>query len=290
MAAVWFGPAALAAEPLVTPEWVAERLNNDNIVFLDVRSKRSYARGHIPGAFHTDLTHSGWLETANDRTELPTLQALANVISRHGISNESHVVLISRGAGPDDMAAATSIYWLLKYVGHQEVSILNGGMRAFRTGVDVSLSDVAGEPKAQRYRAVKKPELLATAEDAMGALGVSGLIDHRDSAAFVGLNKVDFVHRAGSIPGAKNVPAGWLLSDGRGLFRTAEEMRQIFKFSGIATDKVMISFGDSLRLGSLGWFASHEIMGNADAKLYFGSMGEWAADEAKPVVTRLSFD
>ena len=288
--------AAFAAEPLVDVAWVKANIGKSNLVFLDVRSalagktKTDYLRAHIPGAVYTDYLKDGWRIKTKDGTVgmLPPAENLEKLIGGLGIGNESHVVVVPEGAKALDMGTATRVYWTFKVLGHDEVSILDGGMVAYTKEVDPKtkqpvnpLEKGAVKPEAKTFKANLRPEMIVSKDDVKATLG-SGtvLVDNRPNDQFVGVNKHGKAKRAGTIPGAVNLPENWLTTNGGGAFRPAAELQQLYAAAGVPTEGDQISFCNTGHWASLGWFASHEILGNQQARMYDGSMVEWSADDA----------
>jgi thiosulfate/3-mercaptopyruvate sulfurtransferase len=135
-----FGTAgsALAAQPLVDAAWLRQNGDKPNVVILDVRNKlgkgseKVYRAGHIPGSIYSDYLRAGW-RTKMDGVvgQLPPVAALEKLIGGLGIGNGSHVVVVAGGVSALDMGSATRIYWTFKVLGHDEVSVLDGGYRAY---------------------------------------------------------------------------------------------------------------------------------------------------------------
>lgn len=305
----WLGLAvgvANAAEPLVDVDWVKSNIGKPDIVFLDVRgaiagkSKTDYLRAHIPGAVYTDYLKDGWRSadkggTPGQLSPVPKLEAL---IGGLGIDNETHVVIVPNGGKAVDVGTATRIYWTFKVLGHDNVSLLNGGMTAYTQDVDKStkkpvnpLEKGTTEISAKTFKASLREEMLVTKEDVVAAQKAGTLIvDHRPSDQFMGINKHGKAKRSGTIPGAVNLPESWLTKNGGGAFREASSMGKLFQAANVSTDSEQINFCNSGHWASLGWFASHELMGNKGAKMYDGSMLEWSADDSLPIEQKVSLD
>ena len=287
---------AFAAEPLVDVAWVKANIGKPNVVFLDVRSalagksKTDYLRAHVPGAVYTDYLKDGWRIKTKDGTVgmLPPAANLEKLIGGLGIGNDSHVVIIPEGAKALDMGTATRVYWTFKVLGHDEVSILDGGMVAYTKEVDPKtkqplnpLDKGAVKPEPKTFKASLRPEMIVSKDDVKSTLG-SGtvLVDNRPNDQYIGVNKHGKAKRAGTIPGAVNLPENWLTTNGGGAFRPAAELQQLYAAAGVPTEGDQISFCNTGHWASLGWFASHEILGNPQARMYDGSMVEWSADDA----------
>ena len=133
-------PAAAAdAQPLVTPAWLNAHLHDQNLVVLDIRSAidgskpETFAQGHIPGAVHSDYDKAGWRVTRNNVPFMvPTTPELEKLIGDLGIDENSHVVVVPAGVNVLDFGSAARTYWTLKYTGVANVSILDGGLAAWK--------------------------------------------------------------------------------------------------------------------------------------------------------------
>jgi len=288
-----------ANQPLVDVAWVKNNIQTSGVVLLDVRgnleglSKADYLREHIPGAVYTDYLKDGW--RAKDKNGTPGMLAptdkLEALIGGLGIDNSSHVVIIPNGGSALDMGTATRIYWTFKVLGHDNVSILDGGMLAYTSEVDEKtkkpvnpLERGAVKPAARSFKASLREEMIVTKADVKAAMD-SGipLVDHRPNDQYIGINKHGKAKRSGTIPGSRNVPESWLTQNGGGSFRPKSEIEQLYAVAGVPVSGEEISFCNSGHWASLGWFASHEIVGNKASKMYDGSMLEWTADAEMPV-------
>ncbi len=295
---------AHAAEPLVSVAWVKAQLGKPGIVFLDVRSgagvtKDVYLKGHIPGAIFTDYAKSGWREktSAGVEGQMPAPDKLEQVIGRHGIDNASHVVLIAEGRSAADMGAATRIYWTLKVLGHDAVSILDGGFTAWLAEVDkdkrpvnpLEAQDVT--PAAKTFKTSLRPDMLVSRDDVKQAIvSKTPLIDNRPYDFHVGLTKSAAAKRAGTLPNAQSVPEGWLTENGGGNFRSKAQLAKIYATQQVSTSGDQITFCNTGHWASLGWFVSSEILGNRQARMYSGSMAEWTQDASAPVDRKVAVD
>lgn len=282
---------AQAADALVSAAWVQQNLRSPNVVFLDVQSVRNYERRHVPGAVHTRYPDDGWRKIQSDgRISLPTPVEFATMMGRLGIRNSDHVILVATGGSDRDMSIATDIYWTLLYFGHEEVSILNGGLNAVNALGGGRDREIHTRAPAEYVLGRRRAAILANARDVIGSMGVGAMADHRPQAQWLGLNKVNYVPVPGSIPTANSLPGDWLMKDGGGFFREKDELTRIFEYTKVATQGKTIHIGNTSMEGSLGWFAAYEILGNKNARLYAGGMADWGRDPQNPVRIHLGID
>jgi thiosulfate/3-mercaptopyruvate sulfurtransferase len=291
------------ATPLVSVDWVRAHLGKPDIVFLDVRgrlagaSKQDYLNAHIPGAIWTDYLKDGWRIKNAEGTigQLPSVPQLEALIGGLGISNDDHVVIIPAGGRALDVGTATRIYWTFKVLGHDAVSILDGGFNAYVSvrdeGTKAPLNPLeSGEvtPEPEIFSASLRTEMLVSKADVAKASTEGGvLVDNRPNNQYLGINKHGRAARPGTIPGARNLPENWLTENGGGTFRDKAAIAKLYEVAGVPTDGEQIAFCNNGHWASLGWFASSEILGNKETKLYDGSMVEWAADKSLPVQSAL---
>ncbi len=282
--------AAGAATPLVEAEWVRANGQKPGVVVLDIRnklgdsSKAAYLEGHIPGAVYSDYLSDGWRTTVDAVPgQLPPVQDLEKLIGGLGIGNDSHVVLVAGGVSALDMGSATRVYWTFKVLGHDAVSILDGGYKAYAADPANPVEKGWNAPKASAFKASFRPELIADRAAVQSAMakGVP-LLDMRPPAQYRGEKSHPAAKRAGTIPGAVNVPESQITVDG-GRFVGGERVGELLQAVGVAGEGESIAFCNTGHWASLGWFAESEIRGNKQAKLYDGSMVDWSAREELPI-------
>ncbi len=290
---------ANATTPLVDVDWVKSNIGKSGVVFLDVggklggKSKANYLRGHIPGAVYTNYLKDGWRFKDKNKTvgQLSPTPKLEKLIGNLGIGNDDHVVLIPVGGKALDIGTAARIYWTFKVLGHDKISILNGGMNAYTKNVNKKTKKPVnpietGAVNTQRksFKANLRKNMVISKKDVRKAMDTGGLlIDHRPNNQFLGVNKHGKSKRHGTIPGAKNLPENWLTKNGGGTFRSSAELKKLYTMASVPTSGSQISFCNSGHWASLGWFVSSEILGNKNVKMYDGSMIEWSADKSLPI-------
>lgn len=296
--------AALAATspgPLVDVAWVKAHIGKPGIVFLDVRgklagkSKANYLRGHIPGAVWTNYLKDGWRSkdkngVAGQMSPVPKLEKL---IGGLGIDNKTLVVVVPNGGKALDVGTGTRIYWTFKVLGHDNVALLNGGMVAYTKAKKPAnpLAKGAVKPVAKTFKASLRKDMLVSKADVQKASAAgTPLIDNRPNNQYLGVNRHKLAKRYGTIPGAKNVPENWMTVNGGGTFRSKAQLAQLYKAAGVPTTGKEINFCNTGHWASIGWFVSHEIMGNKNDKMYDGSMLEWSADKGLPIEQKVKLN
>jgi thiosulfate/3-mercaptopyruvate sulfurtransferase len=294
-------PQAVAATPLVDAGWVVANLNTPKVKILDVRgaisgnSRSTFEKQHIPGAVWTDYLQDGWRIKDSNGTVgmLPGVKQLEMVIGNLGIENDDHVIIVPAGERAVDVGTATRIYWTFKVLGHDNVSILDGGMAAYTARRDKNgnpVNPVASgpaqiDPAIYEVKGFRK-ELIATKADVAKALaGGFTLVDNRPSNQYLGVNKSGIAKRFGTLPGARNVPENWLTRNGGGSFRDIDALAKLHAYAKVPDHARQINFCNTGHWASLGWFVSSELLGNRQVAMYDGSMAEWTADDKLPMQT-----
>ena len=290
-------PPALAAEPLVDVAWLKAKLGVPGVVVLDVTSNPAlYGQGHIPGAVFTHYGKHGWRVDGKKNGHkvsgvLPPVDRLERLIGGLGIGNGDHVVIVANGSGAGEMGTATRIYWTFKVLGHDEVSILNGGMAAWRADKAHPLETTVNKPVPKTFTASFRPELIATDEEVKLALANgTTLIDSRPVDQFLGINKSGSVRAYGTLPGAVSVPGAYMTVNGGGQIRDADAIKRLYAMSKTPTDGEAITFCNTGHWASLGWFVNSEILGNKNTAMYDGSMADWTAEDGADVERKVKLD
>ncbi|ABR64594.1 sulfurtransferase [Sinorhizobium medicae] len=282
--------SALAAEvkPLVDAEWVKAKAGDENVVILDIRDKVAETelgdKPYIEGAVVAPYASAGWrTEVDGVPGMLPPLEQITKLIGDLGIDNDDHVVIIPWGTDSSEFGGATRIYWTFKYLGHDEVSILDGGWRQYDAAGGARSAEPA-KPEPATFAAEPQEELLATTEEVAAALEAGKkLIDGRPAEQYEGKSKSPIVRANGTIPGSANIEHSKLYSKDHALFARPETVKALTEAVGLAADEENITFCNTGHWASVTWFALSEVLGNKKTSMYDGSMAEWTADPARAV-------
>ena len=297
VAAMGYGSLAMAAEPLVDVGWIKAHSCDEGVRVLDIRnpidggSRTAYLQGHIPCAVYTDYLTGGWRSMVDGVPgQLSKPEDLAAMIGALGIDNDTHVVVYHHGKSAVDMGSSTRMYWTFKVLGHDNVSILNGGYLAYASDAANAIEKGNNKPEPRTFTPNLRTELAATKEDVKMAIDDEGttLVDMRPNHQHVGINRHPKSTRSGTIPSSRNLPESWLTVNGGGMFRSVAELRQLYALAEVDPASKQIAFCNTGHWASLGWFVGSELLGNANTTLYDGSMVEWTADESLPMVQTIS--
>lgn len=275
---------------LIDPATLAEHLNDPSWVIIDTRfdltdtsvGERQYLEGHIPGAryAHLDRDLSGEKTGTNGRHPLPTVEQLRERFGALGVAPDSQVVVYDA----DNSMYAARLWWMLRYMGHDAVAVLDGGLaRWIREGHPVSRDQVHSTPTT--FRGEPRDDWRLDVKAIEYSLGDPArvLVDARAEGRYRGegetLDKV-----GGHIPGAKNYFYQRNLAEDK-TFKTPAEIRaQWHQFLGGTSPRDVVLYCGS------GVTACHNLLamehaGLSGARLFPGSWSEWSSDPARPVAT-----
>jgi thiosulfate/3-mercaptopyruvate sulfurtransferase len=277
-----------SVRPLVDAEWLMANAGRENVVVLDIRDNIEGtdlgSEPNIEGAVVAPYESAGWRTEIDGVPEmLPPVDEVAGLIGSLGIDNHDHVVIVPWGTDSTEFGSATRVYWTFKYLGHDAVSILDGGWRQY-DAAGAPRSATAAEPPPAEFAYELQDELLATTDDVVAALeaGVT-LVDGRPAEHYDGTSKSPVVRTAGTIPGAVNIEHGDLYSAEHARSAEPETVETLAAGVGLGTDEKNIAFCNTGHWASIAWFALSEVLGNENTAMYDGSMAAWTADPSRPV-------
>lgn len=244
----------------------------------DPNGREHYFSGHIPGAQFVDLTAhlSAPPSTKEGRHPLPVPEELQAALRRAGVNDDERVVVYDDSGS----TSAARAWWLLRWAGKKDVSILDGGLKGWiAEGEDLAVGP--GNP-VERGDFTFRLDHMQTVDISTVAdwpdHGV--LVDARASERYAGRTEpVDT--RAGHIPGAINLPTTSFLDD-RGRFLPPERIREMFSEVGVTSGNDTVVYCGS------GVHACHalvamEVAGLEPGRLYPGSWSQWSSDRRRPV-------
>jgi len=268
--------------PLVDVAWVEQHLNDPNVRIIDVsQSILAYETGHIPNAVFLDWKKDIPDSTKPERFLVGSPGQIENVLSRLGVEKDTTVVLYDNFKN----SLAVKVYQALKYYGHDNVAILNGGSDAWKN---------AGKSMATDIVAVKPTEYKITKTDSKMIVDISYVkanlnkpnfvpIDARGQGMYNGSIPGKTFHtqqeyaKRGHVPGAVNV--FWQTNlNADGTLKSVESLKEMYEAKGITKDKEIVTYCNEGIFAAFDWFVLHELLGYENVAVYEGSMIEWSND------------
>ncbi|MDQ0197581.1 sulfurtransferase [Neobacillus ginsengisoli] len=267
-------------------EWLLKNVNENNVRIVDCRfslaepekGRKEYENSHIPGAVFFDLEKdfSGAVGEHGGRHPLPNVDEFVGKLEQAGIDEHTLVVAYDNGEG----AYSARFWWLLHYLGHEKVYVLNGGFKGWNEANYPVSTDLPIFDKKD-FQVNIHSELLADMEEVRKAsldrTSKVILIDSREEKRYLGIEEpID--KKAGHIPGAINKPWFEGLRDGQ--YKMADEQKQ--RFSEIDLEKQVIVYCGS-GVTAVPNYLSLKEAGYQNVKLYVGSFSDWISFEENDV-------
>ena len=278
--------------PLVSGDWLAANLGAPDVRVVDIRGKvlpagtvgkryfakrDEYDAGHVPGAVFVDWT----VDIADLDDPIPSQIAkpdrFAAVMARLGIGDATKVVAY------DDYNTifASRFAWALRYFGHDDVRVLDGGWKGWVDGghpTDASAPSIATTTFTPRVNA----GLRRSSDEVASKLGSSiVLIDARPRDQYSGA--VSAAKRAGHIPGAKSVPYTTLIDPATGEMLPPDALREVFAKAGVDVEASEIVTYCNGGITASVPVTALRVLGRDDVAIYDGSWNEWGNDPGRPI-------
>ncbi len=271
-------------EVLVDAAWVEAHAGDPNVRLIEVDvDTKAYNEGHIPGAVAFN-----WQKELQDQVVRSPIsqEKLEELLSSAGVSNDTTIVLY----GDNNNWFAAWALWILKYYGHNDVRLLDGGRVKWLADKRELTTEVPSYPKTSYKAKAPNTAIRAFRDQILSELGRDGLalVDVRSPGEFSGelLAPANLpqegAQRGGHIPGAANVPWSSAVRED-GTFKSAEELQAIYGGKGVTADKDVIAYCRIGERSSHTWFALHYLLGYEKVRNYDGSWTEWGSLIGAPI-------
>jgi thiosulfate/3-mercaptopyruvate sulfurtransferase len=271
-------------ESLVSTQWVVDHGNDANVRLVEVDvDTAAYQQGHIARAVGWNW-QSQLQQTV--RRDLISKAEVEQLLGSSGIDNNTTIVLY----GDNNNWFAAWAFWQLRYYGHRDVKLMNGG-RVKWVAENRPMTAEVPHPRAKTYRASEPNQNIRAYRDAVlaavNARNVA-LVDVRAPAEFSGelLAPANLPQegsqRGGHIPGAANIPWGQAVNQD-GTFKSAEELRALYGGKGIDGRRETIAYCRIGERSSHTWFVLTQLLGFQNVRNYDGSWTEWGSIVGAPI-------
>jgi thiosulfate/3-mercaptopyruvate sulfurtransferase len=279
-------------EPLVSTEWLAQRLGEPELRIYDctvhllpdppriykvVSGRADYEKGHIPGAGFIDLQDELSEPDPKLRFMMAGPERFAAAMSRHGLGPRQTAVLYSQ----TNPQWATRVWWMLRAMGFDRAHVLDGGLTKWKAEGRPLSTAPASYPPAQ-FEAKPRPGLFVGKDAVEQGIGDGAVctLNALRRELHDGSAKVNY-GRPGRIPGSVNVPSVALV-DEKQAYLPAEKLRALFQGAGVASDKRVLAYCGGGIAATSDVFVLH-MLGYDDLAVYDASMSEWASDPRLPM-------
>ena len=271
-------------DSLVSTDWVAEHGGDANVRLVEVDvDTSSYEQGHIAGAVGWN-----WQSQLQQpvRRDLASKEEIEQLLGGSGIGNDTTVILY----GDNNNWFAAWAFWQLKYYGHGDVRLMNGGRVKWEAEGRPMTTD-APSHAARTYTAGEGDQSIRAYRDQVLSLvnaGSISLVDVRSPAEFSGellappAAPQEGSQRGGHIPGASNIPWGQAVAED-GAFKSADDLRVLYGGQGIDGSRETIAYCRIGERSSHTWFVLTQLLGFEDVRNYDGSWTEWGSIVGAPI-------
>ncbi len=261
---------------LVSTEWALDHMRDKSARFVEVDvDTKQYDEGHIEGAIGWN-----WQTQLQDqvRRDILTREQLSQFLGDSGVSSDTTLILY----GDHNNWFAAYAFWLLKYYGHKDVRLINGGRKKWLAEGKPVTKDVPRFSKVTYNVAKPTLELRATRDYVASVLHKAnqGLVDVRSVDEYTGkviapAGMSETAQRGGHIPGAKNIPWSQAVNED-GTFKSADELNALYDAKGISRSlKEVVTYCRIGERSSHSWFVLKYLLGYPNVKNYDGSWTEW---------------
>ena len=271
-------------ESIVTTDWVSEHGSEANVRLVEVDvDTAAYDAGHIAGAV-------GWnwkseLQQTLSR-DLVSKEGMEQLLGSAGIDNGTTVVLY----GDNNNWFAAWAFWQMKYYGHDDVKLMNGGRAKWEAEGKPLTSDAANHGSKSYTAKAANEDIRAYRDQVLSKVNASSisLVDVRAPAEYSGellapeALPQEGAQRGGHIPSAANVPWGQAVAED-GTFKSADDLQALYGGKGIDGSKETIAYCRIGERSSHTWFVLTQLLGHTNVRNYDGSWTEWGSIVGAPI-------
>ncbi len=275
---------------IVETDWLASHLDAPDLVIFDGSwhlpttgrdAKAEYLAEHIPGALFFDID-----DLSDEKSDLPHMLPstvkFASRMKKMGVGDGKRIVVYDSLG----LFSAARVWWTFRAMGHQDVAVLNGGLKKWKAEGRPLEEGLPPQRTARHFTPLQNSELIRDLGDMKEyvAKGNMQIVDARPAGRFEGTDPEPRPGlRQGHIPGSKNVPSALILN-ADGTIKSKEELEKLFRAAGInPQEPVVTTCGSGVTASMLSLALA--VIGQTNAAVYDGSWAEWGKDNGLPIET-----
>lgn len=264
------------ASDLIEATELAKIMKEKNVVVVSAQSPSKYKEFHITGSISLPPA----ILTTDDPIPyiLLGVTEMEQIIGKKGITQTNQIIVYDEGSSK----YSGRLYWVLKYLGVQDVKILNGGLESWKA-IRKPVTATPTTKKAQVFTANVQNQFLANLTEVKKATNDSKyvIIDARSDAEYNGTDKSDL--RKGHIPNAIHIDYTNVL-DSNGKLKSAEDLKALYEAKGVTPDKTVIIYCKTSVRAAIEFTALYSVLGYKNVKVFDGAFCEWCSDKSTEVV------
>jgi thiosulfate/3-mercaptopyruvate sulfurtransferase len=265
---------------LVSTSWLAEHLNDPNLIVLAVGNKDDFDKGHIPGSIFADYMDSHLMTGPTGlKLELPPMETLAEVFGKLGVTNDSHIVLYQ---AKDWFSPTARVYLTLEAMGlGPHSSVLDGGFLLWSKEGRAVSTETRTNIKPGKITTCAASDVITDVTYVSANMRHAGvaIVDARDADYYTGAQQPNG-QRSGHIPGAGSLPYT-TLADEMGKLKSKDELAALFSKAGVKPGDRIVVYCHVGQQASAAYFAARYL--GYDVRLYDGSWDDWSKRTDLPV-------
>ena len=261
---------------LIEAKELAKIMKDKNVVLISAQKSSLYNDFHITGSI--SLPPALLVDNEPIKYVLKDVSEMEKIIGSKGVSQTNQIIIYDEGSSK----YSGRLYWVFKYLGVQDVKILNGGIESWKA-IRKPVTATATKRKATTFTANVQPQYMATFSEVKAATNDPKyvIIDSRSAKEYAGTDETKL--RKGHIPNAVHIEYKDLLAS-NGKLKTAEQLRTLYVAKGVTPDKTVIIYCKTSVRAAIEFAALSSILGYENVKVYDGAFSEWSSDTSTEVV------
>jgi thiosulfate/3-mercaptopyruvate sulfurtransferase len=261
---------------LIEAKDLAKIMKDKNVVVISAQKTSLYNDFHITGSINlppADLVNNEPIPYI-----LKDVAELEKIIGAKGISQNNQIIIYDEGSSK----YSGRLYWVFKYLGVQDVKLLNGGIESWKS-IRKPVTSTASKRKATTFTANVQPQYMATLSEVKEALINPNyvIIDARSDAEYDGTNETDL--RKGHIPNAVHIEYKDIIAS-NGKLKSANQLKALYTAKGVTPDKTVIIYCKTSVRAAIEFVALNSVLGYENVKVFDGAFCEWCSDKSTEVV------